>query len=439
MYDLCLRKHHNFFAGATPCLVHNCDLDEIQDMDHSDIPVIESCMGASPFKTVRVTGTPKTLDNTANLLWEETSQAHWHIACDSCSHVNRASVDGDLLNMIGDNSERNDGTKRTLICAKCGAPLNSRAGFFIHDHPDRSLTFPGYHVPQPVLPMHYESPKEWEVLLETQRDKPTYIFFNEVLGEAYDSGAKMLTREQLIEACQVEPRKPHETHFSKYIATATGTDWGGRGKEKTSDTEDFISNTAMCTAGMRADGVVEIPWIHKVPYAVDMSHESQMVANISAQARADLVCMDYGGQGNVQEQQVRACGVPQDRIMPFTYSVMAPTRPIVFYTPPKWRGVRSSYTLDKPRSLLLLCELIKRGLVLLPADQRYIDDHLRDFLSIYEESIENPQGSPRRLVKRMSRRTDDVVHAINFAVMGLYHLTNSWPSVAQAFIENPLQ
>jgi hypothetical protein len=145
--------------------------------------------------------------------------------------------------------------------------------------------------------------------------------------------------------------------------------------------------------------------------------------------------MDYGGQGNVQETLLVSRGWPLERIVPFTYAVMAPTRPIVFYNPPAGRGVRSSYTLDKPRSLLLLCEMIKRGFVKLPSGDRYLNDHLRDFLNIMEESIDNPRGSPRKLVKRMARRTDDVVHAINFLVMSLLHSTQAWPKMAEAFIE----
>lgn len=413
------------------------DFDEIQDLDHADLPIIESCMGASRFKIVRLTGTPKTFDNTANLLWEDSSQAHWHIPC-CCGKENKAAVDGDLIQMIGDGGKRPDGSVRTLICANCGRDLNSRIGYYVHDYPDRRSIFPGYHAPQPILPMHYESPPDWHVILETMHEKATYIFYNEVLGESYDAGSKVITYEELHKAAQVTPCEPKDMLPSRYIATMVGIDWGGRGKEKTSDTDDFISNTAFAVAGMRSDGVIEIPWLHKVPYVVDMSHESHMAVNVAASSRSDYIAMDYGGQGNVQEQQVRAWGWPAERVVPFTYAVMAPTRPVVYYNPPKHRGVRSSYTLDKPRSILLLAELLKRGLVLLPNSDKYLKDHLRDFLNIYEESIENPSGSPRRLIKRMSRRTDDVVHAINFAVMGLFHYTNSWPKIADSFVEQAI-
>lgn len=404
-------------------------VDEAQDADISDLPIIEACYSASKFKLARYTGTPKTFDNTIHLLWEDSSQAIWHIPCmeTGCKHVNRCAAESDLLKMIGD---------RTLICAKCGRPVNSRLGYYVHTYPERQLSFAGYHVSQPILPMHYESPKDWQLLLDYRRDKPTYSFYNEILGEPYDTGTKLISGDDLRAAATVASVEPHNMPQGRYIATAVGVDWGGRGKEKTSDSEDFISNTAIAVAGALPDGTIEIPWLHKIPYTIDSTEESSIVVNAAAGCGAQYIGMDYGGQGNVQETLLRAKGWPNDRIVPFTYAVMAPTRPIVFYNPPAARGVRSSYTLDKPRSLLLLCELIKRKIVRLPDADKYINDHLRDFLNIIEESIDNPRGSPRRLVKRMSRRTDDVVHAVNLVVVTLFHSLQMWPSITNAFVES---
>jgi len=387
-------------------------------------------MSASRFRFSRYTGTPKTFDNTIHLLWEDSSQAIWHIPCQGtgCKHVNRCTtVDGgDLLDML---------QPETLCCAKCKQPVDSRLGFYVHSYPDRQKTFAGYHVSQPILPMHYADRKNWKLLLDFKRDKPTYTFFNEILGEPYDTGSKLITKDDLVAAAVAEPVEPSNLVQGRYIAVATGVDWGGRGKEKTSDTEDFISNTAIAVGGMLPDGTIEIPWLHKIPYTIDTSHESEVVINAAMASRSYFIGMDYGGQGNVQETLLVSKGWPGERVVPFTYAVIAPTRPIVYYNPPQARGVRSSYTLDKPRSLLLLCEMIKRGFVKLPKADKYLDDHLRDFLNIMEESIDNPRGSPRRLVKRMARRTDDVVHAINFLVMTLLHSTQNWPKMAEAFVE----
>lgn len=410
--------------------------DEVQDMDHDDLPVIEQCMGASPWKLVRLTGTPKTFDNTIHLFWEDSSQAHWYIPC-ICGHENRCAGDN-LLRMVGD-GQRNDGSFRTLICGSCGRQVNSRDGYFIHDYPDRQRDFAGYHVPQVILPMHYESPKTWYPIVEFRRSKPTYSYINEILGESYDLGAKLVTEEQLHAAAVVTPVEPRQIKQSQYTGCALGVDWGGRGKEKASDTDDFISNTAMALALMCPDGSIDIPWLYKVPYQVDQSEETEIAVSVARQAKCEWLALDYGGQGNVQEGQIRARGWPAQRTLPFTYQNMSPTRPLVVYNRPTVVGARSSYTLDKARSLLLLCELIKRGWVRLPKSDVWLKDHLRDFLNIYEESIETPTGSIRRLVKRMARRHDDVVHAINLACMALFHSHQAWPEVTKAFLADGVE
>lgn len=402
--------------------------DEVADLDISDLPVIEAGMSASPYKLVKYTGTPKTLDNTLSLLWDDSSQGIWHIPCTElgCKHLNRCSVPGDLLEMIGDT---------TLVCAACKKPVNSRLGGFKHDFPSRLRSFAGYHVGQPILPMHYDQPKNWKIITDFRKEKPVYSFYNEILGLAFDSGSKLVTAEQLRAAAVAPSVEPEMTHTIPSIMTTLGLDFGGRGREKSTDNDDFISNTAMAIANMTPNGTIDISWIYKVPYSVDPTSETEIAVRAAMASRAQYIALDYGGQGNVQESLIRSRGWPEDRIVPFTYAVMSPSRPIVYYNPPQVRGVRSSYTLDKPRSLLLLCELIKRGIVRLPNDPKYLDDHLRDFLNLIEESMDNPRGSPRRLVKRASRRTDDVCMAINYAVMALFHATGAWPELTSSFVE----
>lgn len=399
--------------------------DEIQSIDLEVMPVVDACMSASRFKISRYTGTPLTFDNTIQLYWDDSSKAEWVIKCD-CGYSNMCTVEADLLNMLGDN---------TLVCAKCKRQANSRLGYWHHSVPERQLVFPGYHVPQVILPMHYESPKDWAVIKDIQRTKPKYAFYNEVLGESFDSGSKMLTQDELRSACIIKRQDPQEFQHGRYIAVTCGVDWGGRGKEKTTDTDDFISNTALAVAGLTPEGVIEIPYLFRVPYELNHFSETRLVAQTAGIVRANWLAMDAGGQGNVLEEMVKSTGWPVERICPFTYAVMPRQRPLVHYKPPKAFGVRSSYTLDKPRSLMLLCELIKAKQIVFADEPNWVQNHLQDFMAIYLESIDDPRGSPRRLVKRMARRTDDIVHAINFAVMSLYHSTSRWPSLANAFID----
>jgi hypothetical protein len=402
-----------------------CTFDELQDLDIDDIPIIESTMGASPYKISRYTGTPKSFDNPLQKFWEDSSQGVWHIPCLRCNHENRCSVEGDLIKMIG---------KETLVCARCDRPVNSRLGYYIHANPSKRIHFAGYHVPQVILPMHYESPKDWYLIIEAMEKKPKYIFYNEFLGESFDVGTKLITMHDIKKASIAEPMEPHNWQ-GKYFITATGVDWGGRGKEKTTDSDEFISNTAIAVAGMRGDGVIEIPWMYRVPYDVDHFKETKLAGDVAQMTFSRWLAMDYGGQGNVMEELVIAAGYPRSNIVPFSYAVNPGKKGIVFFERAKKAGVRNSYVLDKPRSLLLLCELIKTGQVIFANKDEYINSHLTDFFSIYLEAKDNPRGPMSRLVHRMNKRTDDIVHAVNFAVMALYHTTNRWPHLAESFAE----
>lgn len=404
------------------------DLDEMQDFDLSVIPIIESCMDASKYKIVRYSGTPKTKDGPLEVYWQQSSQAIWHIPCQEtgCKRVNRCSADGDLLKMIQ--------SPVTLVCAGCGKPVDSRLGYYVHDRPDLRNIFPGYHLPQPAFPMHYADPRAWYKLQDALKTKPLYVIYNEILGESIDVGLKMVTQEDLEGAGKIVARPPAKHNTSPYIITTTGVDWGGKGKELTTDKEEFISNTAIAVAGMRADGVVEITSVRRAPYEADHAAEAALVRNTASDSQSDWVAHDFGGAGDVRETVLIHSGWPKKKVMPCTYSIMSVNKPIVYWQRPGATGARSSYTLDKTRSLQLLCALIKTRQVLLP-EWSSNREALSDFFSLFEESIEGPRGSARRLVKKVKGRTDDVCHAINFAVMACYHATRRWPNIADAFMK----
>lgn len=421
VYDIETERYHTLFANGIA--VHNC-----QDIDPVNIPVAQACYAASPFKIENWLGTPKTFDNLLQVQYDMSSQGVWVTPCHHCNFENYGNVGMHLLQMI-------DGP--TLVCAKCRRDLNTRLGFWEHQYPERQKTFAGYHVPQPLLPMHYEDPNAWQIIQEARQGPPfgmpLYRFYNEILGESYDAGAKLITQKEIQEAAVVEPRPPTQLkRYGGFVIAGTGVDWGGRGKEKTTDTEDFISNTAVAIGGMRSDGIVEVCHLAKVPYEVNHQEEVRMVAEAASMSMADVLALDYGGQGNVMQSMLEGVGCPQDILMPFTYIGHTPRRPIVQYTPPATAGVRSSYTLDKTRSVLLLIELIKSGQVLLPDYETY-KHCLADFNAIYEESTDSPNGSKSRRICRLRRQTDDIVHAVNFLVMALYHKANMWPKLAKSF------
>ena len=419
VWDITTTVNHTFFANGIA--VHNC-----QDLDEAVIGVLMSGLDASDIKLERYAGTPKTNDNLIQQLWNKSSQAEWVIECQEpgCRYRNLCRADADLVNMMGD---------RTLVCAKCKKPVDSRNGYWYHSRPSLRASFTGYHVPQVIMPMHYASPVAWSSIMEKKRDQPKYILYNECLGESLDTGLKLLSESDLGAAGTAAFIRPDQFNNNDYVASCMGVDWGGKGREIGSDTKEFISNTAAALVARKADGRFVVPWLKIMPYEADHFAEAAMICQAAKDAHVDFIAHDFTGGGAINESILTAQGYPRSKIVPFTYNVTSPKRPIVYYEPPAARGVRASYTLDKTRSLLLLVSLIKSGTVELPPfDQHTLE--LGHLLALYEEMSETARGKALHLVKRLPGRPDDMAHAINFGVMAICHSTRNWPKELSNFV-----
>jgi hypothetical protein len=397
--------------------------DELQDHDPDNVEVIIANMMASEFKFQRLSGTPKTRDNYIEREWLKSSQGIWNIKCTSCGKWNACSAEEDLIQMLG---------KDGLICAKCGkSSINPRVGSYRHRFPDRINTYSGYEMPGPILPRCYENKKEWAILKDAQEDKPPYIFYNEWLGCSFDSGAKLITWTDLEKAAVVPWKSLDEIQgCSGYLMSSVGVDWGGKGKLTDKSKQEFISNTAMAIAFLRDDHRIEIPWLFTTPYEASYDEEAQMALSAFAACEATWMAHDAGGGGDLRQSIMTAKGLPLEDIAPYTYGALGADKPIVYYKPPEREGARVSYTVDKTRAISLVIELIKRGYVLLPQIDKS-RHYLNDFLALFEETREGPTGAPKKLIRRISSEHDDIVHAIVFSVLILYHHTGLWPEFAR--------
>ncbi len=399
-------------------------VDELQghDLDHVEVAVAN--MNASIYKFERYSGTAKTRDNPLQTQWERSSQGVWVTRCNACNHWSEAEGP-ELYKMLG---------KDTIVCSssKCGRPIDPRTGHYKHRRPERYLEFAGYNMPCPILPRTFLVPREWANLKRLERDLPPGKFANEYLGESYDSGAKLITTEEVKAAATVAWQEPKSPTVGHYVATTVGVDWGGKGKETAKATEEFISQTALAGAGLCGDGSVEIFWLWTTPYTASYDEEAQMTVQAASGFGAEWTAHDAGGGGDLRQNLMVSQGYPLGRLAPFTYTgITKAGRPIVWYQPPERPGARSSYSIDKTRSLGLLIHLIRKGIVRLP-DYARAHQFLEDFQSLYEETTERPNGTQRKLIRRIAKRHDDVVHAINFAVMALFH-AHGWPELAQLY------
>ena len=440
VWDLNMAAEHAFFANGV--LVHNC-IDEVQDMDISFLPIIHETMsGSVDWGIVQYAGTPKTLDNTIETLWLDSSMAEWFIKCPhgGCGAWNIPSLEFHLLDMMGpwhaDISEKNPG----VVCHKCRKPINPRTGRWVHRYRDRRWTFAGYHVPQIIMPMHYANQEKWSVLMGKREGKgntPLHVFFNEVCGESFDAGAKMVTITDLKRAAtlpwhnKLEEAKPH---VHEYMYRVCSVDWGGGGVDaKKRVDEKYRSYTTAAVCGMLPDGKIHVIYGYRSNYPHSHVREARIVLGIMANFRCSHLVHDFTGAGTVRETVIKQAGMPYDRIIPVAFYPAHRTGIFQLKEPTKMQP-RWHYACDKPRSLNYLAQMIKSGIIRFFAYDHYSAEDpglLHDFLHLIEDKSDS-SGLDVYKILHDPAGPDDFAMAVDAGVMALCTMSGNWPDVADA-------
>lgn len=393
--------------------------DEIQSIDYDFIPVISSCADASPYGASFFSGTPLTLDNGIEKLWLESSRAEWAIPCFSCGHWNIACMEHDLLKMIG---------KETLVCAKCDRPVDASKGHWLHANRDVVHTFPGYHVPQPIMPMHYKNPSKWRDLIEKMEGKHGFTkqkFINETLGESADVGVKLITETDIRNASVLGANDWVEAahRLRGCRVRVIGVDWGGGGK-------DMVSYTTVAAVGLNTvTNKVECHYAKRFTAGHTHDAEAREILKMCKDIGAHYIAHDFNGSGSVRETLIIQAGWPVERIIGFVYTASA-RRDLVVYNPPMTGEMRGYHSIDKARTLVFQAITIKAGEVLLPSyDTSY--DVTKDMLALIEDKRELAHGSDVYLIRRHPGLSDDFAHALNFACVAIWHSEENWPDISR--------
>lgn len=407
-------------------------IDEVQDMNHEHIPIIRETMSASDLALRQFTGTPKTLDNTLEALWQESSQAEWFIPCLHCTtdgHPtwNIPTTDHHLERMIGPYHPEISEKHPATICHKCGKPISPRLGRWVHRYPERVWEQAGYHVPQIIMPLHYSKPDKWAELLAKQAGKgntPANVFYNEVLGESYDTAAKLVTLTELDRVSNIGPNELAlaRARRSLYAMTVLAVDWGGGGEKQ-------ISFTTVAFLGVRRDGVIECIYGKRLLTPHDHLREAREIKQIWDYLRPTLLAHDYTGAGALRETLLIQAGVPTRAVMPCQYVRSASQQPC-YHVAPTMQHPRSHYRVDKSRSLLLTCAMIKcRRLRFFDADYKSQEDPglIRDFLALVEDKVTTMAAGEIYRITRQEGFTDDFAQAVNLGCVGIWYRTRNWP------------
>lgn len=209
-------------------------VDEVQDIISDHIPVIEQCMSHSMAKHEMMlevvpnlpshlfnnriyAGTPKTVENTMEQYWGQSTQNEWIIKCTHCSKYNYINEYN-----IGDTC---------LICNKCGKPIYYEHGQWVSMKPSGFID--GYRLPQIVLNWinNRKNPDAWKVnVINTRKIYSTEKYFNEVLALPYANAKHPLNINELRAVCKdYSMMTENDTASHPMISgyqTFAGIDWG---------------------------------------------------------------------------------------------------------------------------------------------------------------------------------------------------------------------
>lgn len=402
--------------------------DECQDFDRSLIPIIEETMSHSEWSIRSYAGTPKTRDNTLEGFWQRSSMAEWFTKCRACNQYNIASVEWHLLKMIGPYRDDISRERPATVCAHCGRLIDPRTGFWVHRHPERRTTFPGYHVPQVIMPIHYTRPNKWAELLGKMNGVggvSRAVFFNECLGVACDQSTRLVSKTDLEHAGRLHPNDEDTAAAIRqhYQSCVMGVDWGGGG-------EDGVSLTAIAILGMLPDGRIDVLFGKKLLTTHDHVAEAEECARLFYRFNCQLLAHDYTGAGNIRETvMVHVAGVEPSRLLPMQL-VRAASQGIMTYVPATPQHPRDIWRLDKARSLQLTAYCLKLGRLLFFQYDHIDDDRpglLHDFLALVENKISTSHGSDIYTIQRDPTASDDFAHAVNFGCCALWHANDAWP------------
>jgi hypothetical protein len=401
------------YSGVA-CLV----LDEAADIEWSFVPVIQEVLSASrKYGFTIYSGTPKSTDGTIGRSWAASSQGEWVVPC-GCGKENIGSVGHDLIGMIG---------KLGLVCAKCGASLDTRLGRYVHAFPARVAEHAGYHVSQAVHPLHCERASKWRALLRKMDGPACYSrlrFYNEVLGEPLDEASRLLAPDDIRRAAEgglAGTEAAALANARRFAGYVMGVDWSGGGGT------DSTTAVAVCGFSPATDSI-ECVMALKLPQGMPPEEEARRLFELFTRLGCLFVAHDYTGAGFVRETLLRQAGVPTDRIVPYTY-VCSPLADIVRFHEAAAGSARFSYSLDKARSLAVLCTAIKSLGVRLPKsrDDMAADPVVADLLALVENPKELPRGSLLYLIDKRPGMSDDFAHALNYACTCVWYTRQAYP------------
>ena len=364
--------------------------DEVQSMMLREIvPVINECMGASPYKKNVYCGTPLSAENDIEMMWQGSCQFEWTVFCPSCKKWNVLG-----LKNLGDHG---------IICSNpdCRRPLDVRTGQWFSMN--KAGTYDGYRIPQ--IAMHYNvgTKKAYDQLLVKRKDYSFSKFKNEVMGLSDEQGARLISLDNLSTLCNQDlfmseagPTPEAEKGTTIYVA---GLDHSGYGHDQEN------SRTALAIYGLSANNTMHKVVFGKIYQTGHPLQDVKDIAQICNNFRVAMLVADEGG-GALANAELREL-LGAHRVVGCRYGAS--------HGGIKWaaNSPTPSYAVDKTMLIDQFMQMVLHKQIQFPALQ--VMDKPFAFFSDLLSEFEETAPSGRRLWKNSKARPDDWLHACSYA------------------------
>lgn len=374
-------------------------LDECQNFDSSLEVEVEEIQSASDFPNSTYSGTSLTTDSMLEGKWNYSSRGIWTMKCPSCNKFNQPTDEGNVMDMI---------KPAGPSCIHCGNLLDTRQGQWIHESPTMlAAGYKGLHVPKIIIPAIVENPFKWNKIYLQSKTVDKRSFYQEILGIPTEEGEREISISHLENICTLGDISKLQNQASKqyYKYVVSGCDWGGSDYIQQHGTK--LSYTVHAMLGITTDNHMHI--IHLRRYS-GMSYKDIggdiMYNHKKLCGFAIGTDFGVGAQYNnyIREQ------MPPNRH--FIMNYVGPSAAI--FNRPAGAHMFNQYSVNKTETITMLYEAIKFKRILC-FDWLHAKDYLSDLLNLIRSPHETPSGATTLRYIRHGSKSDDTLHAINFA------------------------
>jgi len=355
--------------------------DEVQDIIYDAvIPVVNETMANSDYGWVTYLGTPKSMENTSQVLWELSSQDEWIMKCPGCRKWNFVNTPDSL-------------GKKGIICVNCGKYLNPREGRWHSMNPDGKIK--GFHISQLILPKNNEIPQRWARLTHKFETYTPSKFKNEVLGVSDAIGTRMVSKDDLENCCRNYTIQPHPdaSLWDDVLWTVAGVDWSGGGSST------YTSRTVVWIWGMLPNGVLKTMYFKVFPTSNPVQDVRDII-DICRRYKCQLVAGDAGVGATANAMLMEALG--KHRVVQIQYGASQKLC--------KWNN-KDRYMVDKTAAIdSMMLNYMHEGVIFPHKQQMRVA--FEDVLAAYEEVTR--QGAGKKIWTHSPIVPDDSLHAQTF-------------------------